>query len=311
MAAVRAQDSDAAQKQKKPVVFVVGADGMIGRMAVSVLSSMYGETMDIRVGVQNLSRAKRLKSLTGVTILQAKLGEKKKLKKLFQHVDEVYLISSDVEVEDRAQRVIDTAKAAKDAGVKYLLVYSTVAAEDPDTIFGKQYKLIEKEVSHLGVSYTILRLPIFVDNLLGHRASIKKASTINWPARPDAPFTPVVTKDASVAAAVILNSPQRHVGKTYTIVGDRVTYDEIAEAFTNELGRHVRYVRIPYQEAEAFLQKHRFSKIKAEAIMEMYRLVDAGSPVTNRKNLNDFSEITGQKPTTVRAWIKKRANLFE
>ena len=299
------------QEQKRRVVFVVGADGMIGQMAVSVLSSMYGETMDIRVGVQNLAKAKRLKSLTGVTVLQAKLGEKKKLRKLFQHVDEVYIVGTGGEVEDRTQCVIDTAKAAKEAGVKYLLVYSMVAAEDPDTIFGKQYKPIETEISHLGVSYTILRLPILVENLLGHRASIKTASTINWPARPDAPFTPVVTKDASVAAAVILNSPQRHVGKTYTIVSDRVTYDEIAKAFTNELDRHVGYVRIPYQDAKSFLQKHRFSKIKAEGIMEMYRLVDAGSPVTNHKNLNDFSEITGQKPTTVRAWIKKRANLFE
>ncbi len=298
-------------KAKKPIIFVVGVNGLIGRMAVSAISSMHGKTMDIRVGVPNLARAKRLKSLPGVTILQAKLGEKGNLRKLFEDVDAVYIISSDDEIRHRAQHVIDTAQAAAKAGVKYILIYSLVAAERPDTIFGKQYSQIETAVPSIGVPCTILRFPILVDNLMGLRASIRNVSTIFWPVRPDAPFTPVVTKDASIAAAVILASPKRHVGRTYTVVSGRVTYNEIADAFTNELGRPVGYVRIPYKDAKAFLQKHRFSEIRAEAIMEMYRLVDAGSRVTNRENLGNFSEITGQKPITVRAWINKYEYLFK
>ena len=270
--------------------------------------------MDIRAGVHNLARAKGLKQLTGVTVFKVKLGEKTKLKKLFEHVDRVYIVcpaSSNINVQHRAKLVIDTAKAAKEAGVKYLLLYSTVAVDRPDTIFGRQYGKMETEVSRLGVPYTILRLPLLADYVLGHRASIKNNSTIYWPVRPDAPFTPVTATDASVTAAVILNSPRRHVGKTYTIVSDRVSYDEIAEAFTNELGRHVGYVRIPYEDAQAFLQKMGFSEMKAQASMEMYRLIDACSPVINREDLDTFSEITGQKPTTTQTWVKKHAFLFK
>jgi uncharacterized protein YbjT (DUF2867 family) len=272
---------------------------------------MYGEKMDIRVGVENLAKAGKMKNMTGVSVFQVKLGQKAKLKKLFEHVDAVYIVSSGVAVKDRAKKVIKTAKAVKEAGVEYLLVYSMVAADLPNTTFGRQYSQIESEVSRLGVPYTILRLPTLVDNILGYRTSIKNNSTIYWPVRPDALFTPVAATDASVAAAVILNSPRRHVGKTYTIVSDRVSYDKIAAEFTNELGRPIGYVRIPYENAEAFLQKHGFTKTRAEAIMEMYRLIDAGSPVTNRQNLDDYSEITGQKPTSVRAWIKKHAFLFK
>ena len=300
-------------KPKKPIIFVIGADGLVGRTAVSALSSMHGKTVEIRAGVRNPAKAKRLESLTGVTVVQAELGKKAILRKLFEDVDAVYIISSGNDVEDRAQRAIDTATAAKDAGVEYILLYSlaVAAAERPNTIFGKQHKQIETAVSKLGVPYTILRLPLLVDNLLAHRTSIKNMSTIYWPARPDAPFTPVVTKDASIAASFILASPKKHVGNIYTIVSDRVTYSEIADAFTEALGRHVGYVRISYKDAKAFLQKHRFSKIRAEAIMEMYRLVDAGSCVTNRKSLNDFLKITGQKPTKVRSWINKHAFLFK
>ena len=297
-------------QQGKRVIFVIGADGLIGRMAVTALSSMHGKTTDIRAGVRNPGRAKRLSSLTGVTVVQAELGGNEKLRKLFKDVDAVYIISSDYSIPDRAKLFIDTATAAKEAGVKHILVYSQVAAQQPDTIFGKQYIKIETAIARLGTPYTVLRFPILVDNLMAHMKTIKNMSTIFWPARPDESFTPVVSGDASIAAAAILASPQKHAGKTYTIVSDRVNYYTITEEFTKALGRHVAYVRIPYNDAKAFLQKHRFSEIRAEAILELYRLIDAGSCVTNQGNLDDFYEITGQKPTSVRTWIKQRAYLF-
>ena len=300
------------QSAEKPVIFVVGADEMVGKMAVTALSLMHGKTMDIRAGVRDPAKpkAKKMKSLIGVTVLQAELGKKERLRKLFEDVDAVYIISSDYPVQDRARLIMDTASAAKEAGVGHILLYSLVAAEKPDTMFGKQYNEAELAVGNLGVPYTILRLPILIDNLLGYRQSIKENSTIYWPVNPAMPFTPVVTRDASVAAAVILGSPQKHEGKTYSIVGDRLTYNDIVKAFTKALGRHVGYVRISYEDAKAFLQKHSFTEMRAEAVMEMYRLVDAGSPVTNRKNLDDFTEITGQKPTDVETWISQRAYLF-
>ena len=283
---------------------------MVGKMAVTALSRMHGKTMDIRAGVRDPAKAERLKLLTGVTVVQAELGARKKLAKLFEDVNAVYIISSDYAVRDRARLTKDTAVAAKEAGVGHILVYSLVASVQPDTMLGKQYNETEAAVGRLGVPHTILRFPTLVENLLAHRQSIKANSTIYWPANPTMPFTPVVTRDASIAAAFILASPRKHEGKTYTVVSDRVSYNDIVKAFTKALGRPVGYVRISYEDAKAFLQKHGFSETRAEAIMEMYHLVDAGSCVTDQKDLQDFTEITGEKPTDVKTWLKQRAFLF-
>lgn len=279
-------------------------------MAVYALSAKYGKTLDIRVGVRIPGKAKSLKTLAGVTVFQAELGNKDRLKKLFNDVISVYIISSEYDVGMRAQLVIATAEAAKEAGAKHILIYSLVAAQRPDTIFGNQYSKIETAISRLNVPYTVLRLPTLIANLLAHQDTIKNMSTIYWPVDPDAPFSAVVTGDASIAAAVILAFPQRHAGKTYTIVSDRVTYNEIVEFFTEVLGRNVRYVRTFYEDATAFLQTHDFSENRAKAILELYHLIDVRSNVTDQANLNDYTQITGQNPTPVRNWIKKRAFLF-
>ncbi|XP_028392333.1 uncharacterized protein LOC114516919 [Dendronephthya gigantea] len=305
------QISTAEPEKAKPVVFVVGADGFLGKMAIYALSAKHGKTLDIRVGVRVPGKAKSLRSLAGVTVYQAELGKKDRLRKLFKDVTSVFIISSDYGVGMRAELTIATAEAAKEAGAKHILIYSLVAAQRPDTIFGKQYSKIETAISKLNVPYTVLRLPILIANLLAHQDTIKNMSTIYWPLDPDAPFSGVVTGDASTAAAVILASPQRHAGKIYTIVSDRVTYNEIVEFFREALGRHVGYVRTSYEDTTAFLQTHDFSKNRAKAILELYRLIDARSNVTDQTNLNDYTQITGQNPTSTRSWIKKRAFLFK
>lgn len=290
---------------------MLGADGLVGTSAVLSLSSMYGKTMNITAGVRNPAKAKRLASLTGVAVVKAELGNKMRLQRLFLHVDTVYIISSGNDVLNEAKRVIDTAVAAKLAGVKHIVMNSLVTADLPHTIFGKQCRDMESSLSNIGVPYTVLRLPLFVDNLLAHQTSVRKNSTIFWSIRPDAPFTPVVVNDASVAAAAVIASPEKHKGKTYTIVSDRVTYSGIADAFSQQLRRHVGFVPITYESAKALLQKHGFSEIKAKAMIELYRLVDDGSSATNQSDLNDFSNITGQEPTRVQTWIKKNAFLFK
>ena len=64
-------------------------------------------------------------------------------------------------------RAIATAEAAKEAGVKAVVVVSGITADLTDTLFGRQFNEIEDKISKLGVPYTILRLPYFAENHWG------------------------------------------------------------------------------------------------------------------------------------------------
>ena len=67
-------------------------------------------------------------------------------------------------VQDRAALTINGINAAKDASVPFLLVLSVPTAGQ-DTVFGRQFGEIEEAATSSGVPTTLLRLPLFTDNI--------------------------------------------------------------------------------------------------------------------------------------------------
>ena len=154
----------------KPVVLVIGASGNIGLATVAALAAKYADKVEIRAGVRNPDKADKLKAIAGVTVVQATMGDKEKLKSTLKEVDVLYIVTPSVE--NRVQLAITTAEAAKDTGVKHLMVVSVITVNLKDTIFGAQFAEIEEKISKLGVSYTFLRLPAFAENLWGSKSTI-------------------------------------------------------------------------------------------------------------------------------------------
>ena len=148
----------------KPVVFVIGASGNVGSATVTALSNKYLDKVDIKAGVRDpaADRVANLKVLRGVTIVTAKMGgDKAQLAKCFSGVESLFIVTPTTE--DRAELAISTTEAAKEAGVKFVLLVSVLTADLTDTVFGAQFSKIETAVSQIGVSYCFIRLPLFVE----------------------------------------------------------------------------------------------------------------------------------------------------
>ena len=294
----------------KPVVFVIGASGNVGSATLQVLSSKYADKVEIRAGVRNPDKADKLKSLPNVSVVQAEMGDKEKLKSTLKGVHTLYIVTPGVE--NRAQLTIATAQAAKEAGVKHLLVVSVPLAALTDTVFGQQFSKIETGVSQLGVPYTILRLAFFFDSFIDEfKDGIKTQGAIYSPADGTKPFTMAAVQDIAKAGAVILVDPTKHVNKTYIIVSDRHTHNDVAAAFSEALGKTVTYNRMPYDAAKQIFAAIGFPKWRADAGMEFYKLVDDGSPVTNVADTSHFHQITGEQPTSFKTWVSQVKSVFQ
>ena len=292
----------------KPVIFVIGASGNIGTATVSVLSAKYSDKFDIRAGVRNPEKADKLK-LPGVSVVQAQMGDKDKLKETLKGVDALYIIAPGTE--NRADLVIATAEAAKEAGVKFLLVLSVSTADLTDTIFGRQLHEVETKVSQLGVPHCFIRLPLFIENNWAYKDTIQGQSSIYNPTIPDKPFTPVAVEDAGKASAAILSDYSKHVGKTYNVTSDRYTNNELAAAFTEALGKEVKYVQVPYEDAKKAFMGMGFPEWQTDGILELFKLIDSGAPETNQADISVYKNITGEDPTSLKAWIAKYAAAFK
>ena len=193
--------------------------------------------------------------------------------------------------------------------MKAVVVVSGITVYMTDTFFGRQLGEIEDKISKLGVPYTILRLSYFAENHWGLKDSIIGQSSIYSPIDPTKPFSVIATEDAGKAAAAILVDPTKHANKTYDLASDQQTLDEVTEGFSKALGIEVKYIRVPYDsDKQEFLDKG-FPEWQLDGLFDFFRMVDSGSmPLAN---LSAFSQITGEQPTDLKAWLAKYSGGFQ
>ena len=294
----------------KPVIFVIGATGNIGSATLQALSSKYAGQFDIRAGVRNPDKADKLRGLAGVTVVQATQGDKDNLVGVLKGVDALYIVPPPTK--NRAELIIKTAEAAKAAGVKFVLIISSPSLDLLiDTILGQQLNEAETAVAKLNIPVAYICFPFFMENYWALKDPIQSQSSIFFPLDPSKPFATVAVEDAGKAGAAVLAEWKNHENKSYTIVSDRHSYGDVAKAFTEVLGKEVKYVRVPYDAAKQSLLQKGLPEWQIDGLMEMYKLIDAGSPATTLANFTDFEKLTGEKPTSLKVWLSKVGEAFK
>ena len=294
----------------KPTVFVLGCSGSIGSATVRALSRKYSDTLNILAGTRDIASEKlaSLRSLPGVTILHADMNNKEALRDLLTGVTSLFIVTPT----NGFRLAIGAAEVAKASGVKHILTVSVLTVELTDTIYGKQYGELESSVQLLQIPYTFIRLPPFVDNYWAYKRPIQQNSSFSTPGDPTKPFSAVVVEDAGKAAAAIMAEPEKHYGKTYKLISNRHTLNELAAAFSQALGKNVKYERISYNDCRRRLvDVVGFSEEDADGILEIYRLTDEECPMVDDPEMYHFNQITGEKPTSLKEWVNEVAPAFK
>ena len=294
----------------KPVVLVLGCSGFIGFSTVRALSQKYSEKLDIRAGTRNPDSDKmtQLKSLPGVMVLQADMSDHEALRTVLTGVMSLFIVTPT----NGINLAITAGEVAKSSGVTHILTVSVLTVELIDSLYGKQYSKLESSISSLGIPYTLIRLPPFVDNYWSYQQSIRQKSFFSSPGDPNKTFSAIVVEDAGKAAAAIMAEPGKHFGKTYKLISNSHTLNELATTFSEALGREVKYQRVSYQDT-----KHRlmnvigFSENDADGILEIYKLTDDECPLLNEVDMSHFSRITGEEATSLKDWVNMVAPSFK
>lgn len=178
---------------------------------------------------------------------------------------------------DRTQLTLSAIKACKDAGVKHVVMLSVMTAVKPGTIFGDQFIPIEEATRASGLSYTIVRLPMFMENVLGQLQSIQGPDGVFYtPLADDAKYNCVALSDVGEAVAAIMAAPEQYAGKTLQLTGPLTTEAEIAAAFSASLGKEVKHVQVPYEAGKQAMMGMGMPEWQADGVVELLKFVEAG-----------------------------------
>ena len=140
------------------------------------LSETYADKVVIKAASRDPAKLGELRDLKGVELVALDMSAPDAASHIkATGAATVYVVTPGVE--NRAAITINAANASKEANVGHLVVVSAITTDVKDTVFGRQFTEIESHLKKLGLPYTILRLPLFIDNFWADAETIKKQST--------------------------------------------------------------------------------------------------------------------------------------
>jgi uncharacterized protein YbjT (DUF2867 family) len=284
------------------VILITGATGLTGAELVRRLSA---KGIPSRALVRNLVKAQQLALLPNVEVAVGDMAQPDSMTEALRGVDRAMLISSsDPMMVETQSTFID---AARKAGVKHVVKLSGIIPElDSAFRFARMHAEIEKRLEDSGLAYTHLRAGEFMPSYFRQVPSIVGRGILALPMR-DARIASLDIGDVAEVAIAVLTSPG-HEGKTYPLTGpESLSMAEVAEKLSAAIGKTIRYVDVPPEEANKARLAAGMPPYLAEGLDELF------AERRNGKESNvwpTIEEVFGRKPTTFDEFAVRNAAIF-
>ena len=200
--------------------------------------------------------------------------------------------------------------ACKSKGVRHVVRLSAMGANPwAASALIRSHGACEAQLEDGSLPWTILRPTIFMQNLVPFMGpTIAKESTLYAPAG-DALLPWVDTRDIAAVVGTVLTSKD-HENLIYEITGpEALTYTQVAEVLSKQLGRQITYVNVPDGAAQQSMVGMGMSPWLAEGMITLYHMFKANGPTA--QVLGTVERITGRAPRTLAAYLKENEASFK
>ena len=229
------------QAERTPIL-VTGATGKTGSYVVSRLIQM---GLPVRALVHRRDqRAAGLESFGANTVV-ADFFDMDSLRHAVEGIRRAYFCFPPAD--GLLEAATNFAVVAKEAGFESVVNMSQMhAREGHPSSLTRQHWLAERLLDWAGIGATHLRCTFFAEAyLIVNSLTIASERKFYLP-HGDAEYAPVACEDVARVVAAVLAKPERHVGRTYTVTGQKLmTQSEVASVFGAVLGQEVEYVAVP------------------------------------------------------------------
>jgi uncharacterized protein YbjT (DUF2867 family) len=231
---------------ERPTLVLGATGGQGGAVADALLQR--GARVRAMVRRPDQPSARRLVDL-GVEVVAGSLDDRAALSAAMRGVGAAFALTTPFEagVDAEVTQGHTILAAAVDSQIPHLVFSSVASADQHSGVPHFNSKaVIEKELTSTGLPYTITAPTYFFDNALGGEDQIN-AGILELPLPPDCALQQLARADLGAFVAKVLLDPEPFVGQRIELAGDAVTPQEMAEVFSEVLGRPVRHEQTPLE----------------------------------------------------------------
>ncbi len=238
----------------------------------------------------------------GVETVIADFADRTALDRALVGVDKVYLVCAPVpqlvELESNA------IEASKRAGVKHLVLNSSMGAGTFDSSFPRWHAQVEKVLQQSGVPNTVIRPNSFMQNILTYFAGTIRTQGAFYASMGTARVSFIDTRDIGAFVAKIFSRPG-HEGKIYELNGPEApTYQDVAAEISRATGKAVKYVDLPVAQLRQSMLDSGMPDWQVEALLELQRYYTEGGG----GEVDDVvARVVGKQPVRLAQFVREFA----
>lgn len=268
-------------------IAVTGASGQLGRLAITKLKERTAAEHLVAL-VRTPEKAADLGIETRVFDYSIPEGQADALK----GVDTLLLISGS-EVGKREAQHKNVIRAAKAAGVKWIVYTSLLHSDHSSLSLAPEHLATETALQASGIPFTLLRNGWYTENYMASAGSaIAKGAFIG--SAGSGKISSAAREDYAEAAAIVLTS-EGHQGKVYELAGDdSYTLSDLAAELSRQTGKDIPYQDLPEEKYAEILQEAGLPSFLAAAFAGWDVSASKGDLFDDSKTL---SKLLG-RPTT-------------
>ena len=282
-------------------ILVTGATGSNGGAVMQNLIAMGAK---FRALVHDETKAQRIRDM-GVEVVIADYLRPETLDAAFEGVDKVFLVTP--WDPDAAKMASNAITAAKRSGNPHIVRLSEASPPPVNELRGgKLHAEIDAELEASGLPYTLLQPTYYMQNTMAAGQSVSSDGMIYMPFK-DAKLGMIDMRDVVDTAITVLTS-DGHEGKTYVMTGPAsIGLDDVASGLSNALGKEVKYVNVPLEDARESMIGMGLPEWTAEMFCEY---MDNHSKGVSDYTTGEVEEITGHAPIAYETFARDFASVF-
>ena len=246
-------------------ILVTGATGNVG---TELVKALFRKGVTFGAMVRKTEQAGILRSLPRTELVVGDFDDPSSLAQALRGVERAFLLTPSSE---RAQaQQLAFVEAARRQGVRHLVKLSQWAADRNSPVrFLRYHAAVEAAIRGSDIAYTFLRPTLFMQGLLGFRATIAQSGRF-YACAGDAKIAIVDVRDVADVATAALTEPG-HEAKTYNLTGPvALTHAEMSAQLASAVGKRVHFVDVPPDQMRAALLEAGMPEWQADGLLEDY-----------------------------------------